>query len=123
MSGQQPAPNQPPMEITEQTKGAVRVLRPRGPLVQADAENFRTRALDTARASLGRLIIDASGIPYVDSRGLEVLAELSDELSAGGQTLRLCAANETVREVLDLTDLSSLFEHYEDVNSAVRSFL
>lgn len=111
------------MEIVEQTKGAVRVLRPRGPLIQTDADQFKARALEVARAALGRVVIDASAVPYVDSRGLEVLAELSEELGAGGQTLRLCAANETVREVLDLTDLASLFEHYEDVSAAVRSFL
>lgn len=111
------------MDINEQTKGAVRVLKPRGPLVQADADEFKRRASGTAQAALGRLVIDASSIPYVDSRGLEVLSELSEELSISGQTLKICAANETVREVLDLTDLSSLFEHYEDVNAAVRSFL
>jgi anti-sigma B factor antagonist len=111
------------VEISEQTKGAVKVLRPRGPLAAADAEDFKTRAAETARSSLGRLVVDASGIPFVDSRGLEVLAELSDELSKSGQSLRLCGANETVREVMDLTDLSSMFEHYEDVNAAVRSFL
>jgi anti-anti-sigma factor len=111
------------MEITEQTKGAVKILRPRGPLVQADAEDFKKRAVETARSAMGRLVIDASSVPYVDSRGLEVLAELSDELAGGGQTLRLCGVNETVREVLDLTDLASLFEHYEDANSAVRAFL
>jgi anti-anti-sigma factor len=111
------------MEITEQTKGAVKVLRPRGPLVQTDADDFKRRATETARSAMGRLVIDASGIPYVDSRGLEVLAELSDELAAGGQTLRLCGVNETLREVLDLTDLSALFEHHEDANSAVRAFL
>jgi len=33
------------------------------------------------------------------------------------------SARETVREILDLTELSPLFEHFEDVNTAVRSFL
>jgi len=37
--------------------------------------------------------------------------------------LRLCAANKTVREVLDLTDLAGLFDHFEDATTAVRSFL
>lgn len=111
------------MDITETTKGAVKVLRPRGPLVQADADEFKRRASGASQAALGRLVIDASGVPYIDSRGLEVLSELSDELSIAGQTLKLCTANETVREVLDLTDLWSHLEHYEDVNAAVRSFL
>ena len=111
------------MEISEQTKGAVKVLRPRGPLCLADAEQFKRQASLVAGASLGRVVIDAAAIPYVDSRGLEVLVELGEELGQSGLALKLCEVNETIREVLDLTDLASLFEHYEDVNAAVRSFL
>jgi len=49
--------------------------------------------------------------------------DVSDELSKGGQVLRICAANKTVREVLELTDLASHFDHFDDANAAVRSFL
>ena len=41
----------------------------------------------------------------------------------GGRALKLCAVNKTIRQVLELTALVSQFEHFEDVNSAVRSFL
>lgn len=111
------------MEFLEQTKGAVRVLKPRGPLVATDAEQFKKRATEAASACLGRLVVDASAIAYVDSRGLEVIADLSEELTQSGLSLKLCGTNETVREVLDLTELSNAVEHYADVNSAVRSFL
>ncbi len=111
------------MEINEQRQGAVTVLKPQGPLVAQDAEQFKSKLTEVMAASLGRFVVDATEIPYVDSRGLEVLKEATDALSDSGQALRLCGASETVREVLDLTDLSKLFEHYQDVNSAVRSFL
>ena len=111
------------MDILEQTHGAVRVLKPKGPLVAADADQLKRVASEAARNNLGRIVLDTSAVPYLDSRALEVLAELSDELGDSGLTLKLCGTNETVREVLDLTELSSLFEHYEEVNAAVRSFL
>jgi anti-sigma B factor antagonist len=111
------------MEIQQQAQGAVTVLKPVGPLVSSDAETFRSRALDVARAALGRLVLDASGIPYVDSRGIEVLLDVTDELSASGRVLKLCAPNGTVKEVLDLTGAAESFEYFDDVTSAVRSFL
>ena len=111
------------MQINEQRQGAVTVLKPVGPLVQKDADQLKSRAMDVMRKSLGRFVIDASAIAYADSRGLEVLVELTEELGAGGQTLKISAANETLREVLELTELTPLFEYHEDVNSAVRSFL
>lgn len=111
------------MEIVEQRQGAVTVVVPRGPLVGQDADEFRSRVAGVMDRSLGRFVVDASEVPYVDSRGLEVLKETTEELSRSGQALRLCGANETVREVLELTALAPLFEHFQDVGSAVRSFL
>ncbi|MDX2132056.1 MAG: STAS domain-containing protein [Planctomycetota bacterium] len=111
------------MDIEEQRQGAVTVLRPVGPLVQGEVEQFRARAREVSTRSLGRLVMDASGIPYVDSLGLEALVGASDDLSAGGRALRVAGAGETLREVLDLTGLADRFEFYEDVHTAVRSFL
>jgi anti-sigma B factor antagonist len=111
------------MEIVEQTKGAVRVLKPKGPLSGPEAEEFRTRVSGAASESLGRVLIDASGIPFADSRGLEVLLELAEQLSQSGQALKLFTMTETLREVLELTELAGQFEFYEDENVAVRSFL
>lgn len=111
------------MEIAENRHGAVTVVKPVGPLVGPDGDRFKAHVADVIARSLGRFVVDASAIPLLDSRALEVLVELADGLSDSGQALRLCGANETVREILELTDLANRFEHYSDVNTAVRSFL
>lgn len=111
------------MRIEEHRHGAVTVLAPSGPLVQDDARAVRDRALAIAQRALGRLVLDAAAVAYADSAGLEALLDISEALAESGQALRLAAANETLREVLELTEIAGLFEHYEDVNSAVRSFL
>lgn len=111
------------MKIHEQRHGAVIVLRPDGPLVDQDVIPLRQQLNSTRRSSLGRVVVDLAATPFVDSKGLETLVEVTKEMSESGQSLRLCSVNETIREVLELTDLASLFEHYDDVNSAVRSFL
>ena len=111
------------MKINEQLQGAVIVLRPEGALVEGDAGVVKQRLLQTLNATLGRFVVDMSSIPYVDSKGLEVLVEVTEEMGRSGQALRMCGANKTVREVLELTDLASLFEHFQDANTAVRSFL
>lgn len=111
------------MKIHEQIQGAVTVLKPEGPLVETDAALLKQRLLQTLASSLGRFVVDMSTIPYVDSNGLEALLEVTEEMGRSGQALRMCGANKTVREVLELTDLASHFEHFEDANTAVRSFL
>jgi anti-anti-sigma factor len=111
------------MEIKEQKQGAVTILRPRGPLAQDNAEAMKTRALEAIKRDFGRVVIDGSEISYVDSIGLEALQDVNDEMASSGRSLKLCALNETVREVLDLTDLAPQLDLYEDTNTAVRSFL
>lgn len=111
------------MEIVEHNHGAVTVIRPVGPLARPEADELLGRMRDVRARSLGRLVLDASGISYVDSRGLEVLVEVADELAQGGQGLKICGANDVLREVFELTELTPAFQHFEDANAAVRSFL
>ena len=111
------------MQIQEEKKGAVTVLRPVGPLTQADVDQFKSRLMQVRKESLGRFVVDASAVAFIDSNGLEALVDVNEELGHSGQSLKLCGLNETLREVLNLTDLSSLFESFDDVGSAVRSFL
>src|SRR5262245_10534480 len=111
------------MDIQEQRHGAVTVVKPGGPVLQADAVKFRQRVTDVMGRSLGRFVVDVSAVAYVDSAGLEVLVQAAEEMNQTGRALRLCHASETLREVLELTGVAELFEHYADVNTAVRSFL
>ena len=111
------------MEIQEQSQGAVTVLKPTGPLVEADAAQFKARAIELVAKNLGRVVVDASAMAFVDSRGLEALADITDELAQSGRALKLCGANVTIRQVLDLIGWSDAFEYFDDVNAGVRSFL
>ena len=111
------------MKIQEQKQGAVTVLKPSGPLIQTDAGDFKTVATRVMQTSLGRFVVDLTAIPYVDSLGLETLVDVTEELSKSGQSLKLCGANKTLREVLNLAGVAPLFEHFDDVNTAIRSFL
>lgn len=111
------------MDIEELKQGAVTVLRPKGALTEAEADAFASRIRHAIAATLGRVVLDAGAIPFVDSKGLETLVDIAEELGDSGLSLRLCGLNETLREVLDVTGTSSLFEHHEDATSAVRSFL
>ncbi|MEM9374090.1 MAG: STAS domain-containing protein [Planctomycetota bacterium] len=112
------------MRIEQQRHGAVSVMRPRGPVNnEADAAQLSDTGFDLLGKTLGRFVLDASDMPFVDSNGLEALVGLTNELNAGGRSLCLCGAGETLREILNITEQSSLFLLHEDVPSAVRSFL
>ncbi len=111
------------MEIQESRHGAVTVVRPVGPIVGPDAAQLHSRLEVVASRSLGRFVIDAGAIAFVDSAGLEAIVDAAQRQSRTGQTLKMCCTNETIREVMELTDVADLFEQFADVTDAARSFL
>jgi anti-anti-sigma factor len=111
------------MRISEKKQGAVAVIQADGALVGEDADQMGEVVTRAAGSNLGRVVIDMSAVAFVDSRGLEVLVDLSEKVADAGRTLKLCAINKTVRQVLELTGLDSNFEYFDDSHSAVRSFL
>lgn len=112
------------MRIEQHKHGAVTVLKPRGPVTsKEEADRLRAEGFDTLGRTLGRFVLDASDMPFVDSNGLEALVDLTQELGAGGRSLCLCGVGETLREVLSVTELTPMFSLHEDVQTAVRSFL
>ena len=111
------------MKILEQKQGAVTVVKPVGPLIKSETAQFKAKLLEVRQGSMGRFVVDTSALPFLDSSGLEALVEVNEELAQSGQSLKLCNVNETLREVFDLTEVGPLFDQFEDVGAAVRSFI
>src|SRR5579864_8109429 len=105
------------MQIAEKRQGAVSIIRPDGPLIGEDAAQLGSVVSTAAANNLGRVVLDMAAIPFVDSKGLEVLLDLAERVAEGGRALKLCATAKTVREVLELTGLVSHFEYFDDTHS------
>jgi anti-anti-sigma factor len=111
------------LEIQQNMVGAACVLKPSGALADSDASALRLAAEEAQRRCAGRIVLDASQIAFVDSLGLEALLDVTELLAKAGRSLKICGANATVRQVLQLTGMAGAFEFYEEVNAGVRSFL
>jgi len=98
------------VQIETQHQGAVTVIKPHGPLNVDEIESMREALREAIGTSLGRFVI-------------ELLLDTTDQLDQSGQTLHLCGAMDTLREVFDITEVGSHFDLFEDTTTAVRSFL
>lgn len=110
------------MQIDLQQQAAVTVLSPKGPLLGSDAGTLRDSIREALRDNVGRVVLDVSKVPYTDSKGLEMIHELGTELVEQGRVFKLAGANETIREVLALTEVGAHCELFDDVGTAVRSY-
>jgi anti-anti-sigma factor len=109
------------MKIDQVQQGSVLVLIPHGPMIEPELPvlNERLQADDVGL----RLVLNIREVPYLDSAGLELLADLAKRFMATGQRLKLAEANELCHETLDVTRLIRHFELIETTEDAIRSFL
>src|SRR5579884_725 len=67
------------------------------------------------------IILNLSGVSYVDSGGLGTLVSLYTTARNRGGKINLAGLNSRVLHLLDLTKLATIFEIYPDVDAAVRA--
>jgi anti-sigma B factor antagonist len=80
------------------------ILRVFGEIDTHTAPTLAERLADIpADAALG---IDLTGTSFISSAGLAVLLAAAERLEAGGGSLRLLGASETVRRLLELSGLA-----------------
>lgn len=111
------------MTFDQQSIGAVTVLRPIGPIATPeDAQHFQEQSTNLVRSSLGRFVVDATELSYVDSSGLESLINVAEQLKSFGQALKISSMGETLAETIRVTQNSGSFEPFAQVQDAVRSY-
>jgi anti-sigma B factor antagonist len=111
------------MELKTREDGPITIVTVSGDLVIGDAETtFKktvTRLLEEGRVNL---LVDLSGVGFLDSSGLGALVRaLTNSQKEGGQT-KLLHAGPQIRKLLQMTKLDSVFEIHEDLEAAVSSF-
>ena len=110
------------MKIGTQSHGSVSVVIPHGPLAGDELGDFRQRCQAVIDQKSGRVVLDMSDVPYLDSAGIETLLELCIGQPAASAQPRLAQLGETCREALDLTDMLGRLNVFDTVESAIRSY-
>ncbi len=100
----------------------VTVLTVKDDLGGDELEGFVESAARCGREQLHHLVIDCAAITALDSGGLEALADLQDQCEEEFGSVKLCALDNTLKKILDITRLARRFEVFGDLDAAVKSF-
>ena len=104
-------------------QGAVDVIRGDEALV-ADNLPRPAQLLDACVAGgVARVVLDLENVPLLDSKGLEWLLDAHARLLDRGNGLRVVANQSLCREILHLTGVADRCPVYNDLTSAVASFI
>ena len=101
------------------SEGDAFVVELEGRLDAAASLEFReqlTNAIDDGRVCL---VVELSGVDFIDSTGLSVLITALKTANAAGGDVALARPSHAVRSIIELTRLNQVFGVYEDVASAL----
>lgn len=107
------------MEIVQHERDGVVVLATTGRFNMVSAPRIKTRIDETVASGSTRIVVDLTGVEFMDSSGLGALiGGLKSARQASGD-LRIAAAGEQVVTVLRLTNLDRILRPYPTVDEAV----
>lgn len=109
------------MKIEQQEHGSVCVIVPHGPLTRDDLADFQSALAARLREKQGRVVLDFTDVPFVDSAGIELIYDTAED-AAHLNRARFAQLGDACREALDLTNVLSKMEVFDTVESAIRSF-
>jgi anti-sigma B factor antagonist len=110
------------MKIKIQDYSNVTVIELQGELDGDFAELFRNTITEVIARHKTCIVLDMSGVGFIDSEGLEQLLWVRDYCNENKRELRLAGLDENCLRILEITQLESEFDHYSELTEAVKSF-
>ena len=105
-----------PFEIERLDHG---VLSLRGPLTMENVSPFLNAV---RRESAATMILDLSGVPYLDSSGLGSLVSACTSCAKSGRRIALTGVNKRVQKVLEITRVENVFLTFPTLSDALEAF-
>ena len=109
--------------IVEKVVNGVMILDLRGPITLGpETEAVRTKLKALLNAGYHHIILNLGEVTYLDSVGLGTLISGYTSARNAGGNLKLLHLPRGVRQLLQITRLSTVFEIHENLAMAVGSF-
>jgi len=109
------------MNYQERHTGEYTIVELSGRLtVNDDAGRLRQAVADTMRRGGRHVLLDLSGVLYIDSTRLGELISAHVSLMRQGGTLKLVRTPLKIRELIHVAGLDKVFRSYETVDDAIR---
>lgn len=105
-----------PLEVDHLDRG---VLSFRGPLTMENVSPFMNAV---RRETAPTMILDLSGVPYLDSSGLGSLVSACTSCVKSGRRMALTGVNKRVLKVFEITKTDNVFLMFPTLADAIEAF-
>ena len=110
-------------EIHEREREGVTILDVSGRLIVGQSSGaLRERIGQAVAAGQRNVVLNLSGVDYIDSTGLGTMVLCYRNMQSAGGALKLLNLNRRELELLVLTKLTTVFDIYNEEQEALNSF-
>jgi len=102
-------------------EGEVAVVSLQGEVTVFSSPALRDRLKKVMEEKPGRIVLDLSGVQYVDSSGVATFVDALRQMRGRGGEMVLAGASKRVRGVIEIARLDTLFPMADSVEEALRS--
>jgi anti-sigma B factor antagonist len=111
------------MKLADYEKDGVFVLEPKGKIMGGpDATMLHERLHDYIEQGKKKVVIDLAQVDWMNSTGLGILISGLTTLRNNGGELKLANVTDKIQSLLTITKLVTVFEAFDSVEDAVKSF-
>lgn len=100
----------------------VTVVSCSGRIIFGDEASALRDSLKNLLAGTKQIVLNLSGVSYIDSGGLGTLVGVYSSARASGADIKLTGLGQRLRDVLSITKLATVFEVYDTDQQAVAAF-
>jgi anti-sigma B factor antagonist len=110
------------LKLSERNVNGVIIVDCNGRIVFGEESALLRDTLKKLIVENSQIILNLSGVSYVDSGGLGTLVALYTTAQNAGGAVKLANLTERVGDLLQVTKLLTVFEVYDSVEKAIESF-
>src|SRR5438046_2432241 len=111
------------MKIGRHEEGSVTVIEPKGKITIGEGDVLLREEISKLLAeNKKQLVLDLSGVSYMDSAGVGELVSVYTSVKNRGGELKLACLTKKIKDLLQITQLMTIFDTFESTPEAVGSF-
>ncbi len=110
------------MNIDAVKEKDVDIVRLEGKVDFATAGALDAKLTELVEGGAVKVLLNFTNVPFIASAGLRVLLKCAQRIQPQGGSLRLCGANEVVREVIEVSGFEDVFKMSESEQEALDAF-
>ncbi|MFZ1684726.1 MAG: STAS domain-containing protein [Candidatus Zixiibacteriota bacterium] len=111
------------MKLTDRMQEGVVVLEPKGKIMGGpDASLLHDKLYEYIKQDRRMVVVDLAQVDWMNSTGLGILISGYTTLRNNDGLLKLANVTDKIQSLLTITKLVSVFEAFDSVDDAVKSF-